>query len=129
MVAYDRHERKEGTKKHHPIGSLAERSNMPGQEKGGKGVRVKQEVDEAVEEDASVDRAHIPRVLIEERLGPQRGRHKRHDQVLKRPACTPPVLDKGPSALDICFSCLQNSSRITVRSKAAQQNVVVKDRA
>ena len=67
---------------------------MPGQEKEGQGLRVKQEVDEAVEEDAGVDGAHVPRVLIEKRLGPQCGRHKRHDQILQRPACTGLGLDE-----------------------------------
>ena len=59
---------------------------------GETGLRIKQEVDEAVEEDAGVDGAHVPRVLVQERLGPQRGRHKCHDQVLQRPACAA----KGP---------------------------------
>ena len=86
---------------------------MTGQEKEGEGLRVKQEVDEAVEEDASVDGGHVPRVLVEERLGPQRGRDKGHDQVLKRPACRALVfsfdLQHGQLACEL-QTCLRTAS-------------------
>ena len=73
---------------------------------------------QAVEEDPSVDRAHVAGVLVEQGLGPQRGRHKRHDQVLQGPA--PPARPVSASQPGYPFTLPERLSSIRAELKALE---------
>ena len=73
---------------------------------------------QAVEEDPSVDRAHVAGVLVEQGLGPQRGRHKRHDQVLQGPA--PPARPVSASQPGYPFTLPERLSSVRAELKALE---------